>query len=106
MRLDGLCGRCPGKLQIEKCEKPWNTPNEINKNTPYRLIAKKRASIIILQKYTYKVIDDNCGNEGSSRLISMSTNYRNNWTLQEGRNSHKTNTDLIHSSSDEAGIES
>ena len=42
MRLDGLCGRRPGKLQIEKCEKPWNIPNGITKHTPYRLIEKKK----------------------------------------------------------------
>ena len=106
MRLDDLCGRRPRKFQIDKCEKPWNIPNGINKNKPYILIAKKRASIIILHKYNYKVIDDNCGNESSSRLISVSTNYRNNWAPHEATNSHKTNTDLIHSSSDEAGIES
>ena len=47
MRLDGLCGRRPGKLQKEKCEKPWNIPNGINKHTPYRLIEKKKVSIKI-----------------------------------------------------------
>ena len=106
MRLDGLCGRRPGKLQIEKCEKHWNIPNGITKHTPYSLIEKKKASIEILQEYNYKVIDDSCEKESNSRLVSMSTSYRNNWAPQEATNSIKTNTDLIHSSFDEDGIES
>ena len=45
MRVDGLCGRRPGKLQIEKYEKPWNMSNRITKHTPYRLIKKKKGAI-------------------------------------------------------------
>ena len=83
MRLDGLCGRRPGKLQIEKCEKSWNIPNGITKHTPYRLVEKKKAWMEILQVYNYKAIDDSCEKETSSRLISMNTSYRNNGAPQE-----------------------
>ena len=41
MRVDGLSGRQPGKLQMEKCEKPWYIPNGITKHIPYRLVKKK-----------------------------------------------------------------
>ena len=105
MRVDGLSGRRPGKSQMEKCEKPWNIPNGISKHTPYRLIEKKNASIEILKEYNYKVVDDSCEKNSSSRLISMSTSYRNNWAHQEATSTRKTDTNLIHSSSDEDGIE-
>ena len=89
---------------MEKCEKPWYIPNGITKHTPYRLIKKKEESIEILNKYNYKVLDDSCEKQSSSRLVSMSTNYRQNWTPEEATSYPKTNNDLIHSSSNETGI--
>ena len=104
MRVDGLSGRRPSKLEMEKCEKSWFIPNGITKHTPYRLIKKKEKSIQILKKYNYRVLDDGCEKQSSSRLFYMSTNYRQNWTPEEAKSSHKTNTDLIHSSDEETGI--
>ena len=48
MRVDGLCGRRPGKSQIEKCEKPWIIRSGITYKTPFRLIENKRKAIDIL----------------------------------------------------------
>ena len=59
MRIDGLCGWRPGKLQKEKCEKPWVIPNGITDKTQYKTIEKKRRIIEILKKeYNIKVVDD------------------------------------------------
>ena len=64
MIIDGLCGRRPGKLQQEKCEKPWIILNGITDKTHYKTIEKKRRIIEILKKeYNYKVVDDSCDNK-------------------------------------------
>ena len=59
------------------------------------------------QKYEMNTIIEQqmmVAKKGSSRLISMSTSYRKNWAHEEATRSLKTNTDLIHSSSEETGI--
>ena len=66
LRLVGISGRKPGKNTSPKHEKPWFI--SIDKNTPQRLIEKKRTFIKILHEYNYKVIDDECDNDNGSRL--------------------------------------
>ena len=102
MRIDGLCGRRPGKLQKEKCEKPWIIPNGITDKTQYKTIEKKRRMIEILKEYNYKVVDDSCEKITKSRLISVE-NYRDKW--HNKKYPHKANTILVDSSDDEAANE-
>ena len=109
MRVDGLCGRRPGKSQIEKCEKPWIIRSGITDKTHFRLIEKKRKAIDILSRYNYKVIDDNYKKETKSRLIYTSTNYRKLWSQDQSEYQtvdRKSNPNLKDSSDEETAIES
>ena len=56
----------------------------------------------MLQMYNYKVIDDSCEKETSSRLNSVGNSYRNKWAPQKSNKSSKTNIDLIHSLSEDS----
>ena len=94
LRLDGISGRKPGKNVRSKCEKPWFI--SVNKNTPQRLIEKKRTFIKILHEYNYKVIDDECDNDNGSRLYNL--NYITTWT-------NKVNSNLTDRPKDSNSVE-